>query len=61
MLFALTKRILTEAQPKVVAKFVYNFGVKGIRCSDKRDVPKVVDQMLSHDGPVAIAVAAADG
>ena len=31
MLFALTKRVLTEAQPKVVAKFVYNFGVKGIR------------------------------
>jgi MoaA/NifB/PqqE/SkfB family radical SAM enzyme len=31
MLFALTKRVLTEAHPKVVAKFVYNFGVKGIR------------------------------
>ncbi len=31
MLFTLTKRVLTEANPKVVAKFVYNFGVKGIR------------------------------
>ena len=31
MLFALTKRVLTEARPKVVAKFVYNFGVKGVR------------------------------
>ena len=31
MLFALTKRVLTETQPKVVAKFVYNFGVKGVR------------------------------
>ena len=31
MLFALTKRVLTETRPKVVAKFVYNFGVKGVR------------------------------
>jgi MoaA/NifB/PqqE/SkfB family radical SAM enzyme len=31
MLFTLTKRVLTEARPKVVAKFVYNFGVKGVR------------------------------
>ena len=31
MLFALTRRVLTEARPKVVAKFVYNFGVKGVR------------------------------
>lgn len=31
MLFTLTRRVLTEARPKVVAKFVYNFGVKGIR------------------------------
>lgn len=30
------------------------FGVKGIRCQDKRDVPKVVDQMLSHPGPVVV-------
>ena len=31
MLFGLTKRVLTETRPKVVAKFVYNFGVKGVR------------------------------
>ncbi|GIW76124.1 MAG: acetolactate synthase [Phycisphaerae bacterium] len=30
------------------------FGVKGIRCDDKKMVPKVVDQMLSHDGPVVV-------
>jgi MoaA/NifB/PqqE/SkfB family radical SAM enzyme len=31
MLLALTKRVLTETTPKVVAKFVYNFGLKGVR------------------------------
>lgn len=31
MLFTLTRRVLTEAKPKVVAKFIYNFGVKGVR------------------------------
>jgi MoaA/NifB/PqqE/SkfB family radical SAM enzyme len=31
VLFGLTKRVLTEAKPKVVAKFVYNFGLKGVR------------------------------
>jgi MoaA/NifB/PqqE/SkfB family radical SAM enzyme len=31
MLVALTRRVLTETRPKVVAKFVYNFGVKGVR------------------------------
>jgi acetolactate synthase-1/2/3 large subunit len=30
------------------------FGVKGIRCENKADVPKVVDQMLSHPGPVVV-------
>src|SRR5215218_3542229 len=30
------------------------FGVKGIRCSDKKDVPKTVDAMLSHPGPVVV-------
>ncbi|HEV7299495.1 MAG TPA: biosynthetic-type acetolactate synthase large subunit [Tepidisphaeraceae bacterium] len=30
------------------------FHVKGIRCDDKRDVPKVVDQMLSHPGPCVV-------
>src|SRR5687768_286426 len=31
MVFALARRVLTETDPKVVAKFVYNFGVKGVR------------------------------
>jgi MoaA/NifB/PqqE/SkfB family radical SAM enzyme len=31
MLIGLTRRVLTETRPKVVAKFVYNFGVKGVR------------------------------
>src|ERR671923_596388 len=31
MLFALTRRVLSETTPRVVAKFAYNFGVKGIR------------------------------
>src|ERR671911_1841649 len=31
MVFGLAKRVLTETRPKVVAKFVYNFGVKGVR------------------------------
>jgi acetolactate synthase-1/2/3 large subunit len=30
------------------------FGIKGIRCDDKKDVPKVVGEMLSHDGPVVV-------
>lgn len=30
------------------------FGVKGLKCSDKRDVPKIVGQMLEHDGPVVV-------
>jgi acetolactate synthase-1/2/3 large subunit len=30
------------------------FGIKGIRCDDKRDVPKTVDAMLSHPGPVVV-------
>ena len=31
MLLSLTRRVLTETRPRVVAKFVYNFGVKGVR------------------------------
>ncbi len=30
------------------------FGVKGLKCADKKDVPKVVGQMLEHDGPVVV-------
>lgn len=31
MIAGLARRVLTETRPKVVAKFVYNFGVKGVR------------------------------
>jgi len=31
VIVGLAKRVLTETRPKVVAKFVYNFGVKGVR------------------------------
>ena len=31
MLFSLTKRMLTETDPRSSAKFAYNFGVKGVR------------------------------
>ena len=30
------------------------FGVKGITCRDKKDVPKAVDEMLTHPGPVVV-------
>jgi acetolactate synthase-1/2/3 large subunit len=36
------------------AKMAEAFGIKGIRCDDKKLVPKVVDEMLSHDGPVVV-------
>ena len=29
-------------------------GIKGLICHDKKDVPKFVDQMLSHSGPVIV-------
>jgi MoaA/NifB/PqqE/SkfB family radical SAM enzyme len=35
MLFPLAKRVLTEADPRVVGKFVYNFGFKGIRSVER--------------------------
>src|SRR4029453_8321134 len=31
MILGLAKRVLTETRPKVITKFVYNFGVKGVR------------------------------
>jgi acetolactate synthase-1/2/3 large subunit len=36
------------------AAMAESFGVKGIRCDDKTKVPAVVDQMLSHPGPVVV-------
>ena len=35
MLISMAKRVLTEADPKVIRKFVYNFGIKGIRSVEK--------------------------
>lgn len=31
MVFTFAKRILTETDPKVIGKFAYNFGIKGVR------------------------------
>src|SRR5256714_10163475 len=36
------------------AKMAEAYGVKGLRCANKADVPKVVGQMLEHDGPVGV-------
>lgn len=35
MLMSLARRVLTETDPKVIGKFVYNFGFKGIRSVEK--------------------------
>jgi MoaA/NifB/PqqE/SkfB family radical SAM enzyme len=35
MLIPLARRLLTEVDPKVIGKFVYNFGIKGIRSVEK--------------------------
>jgi MoaA/NifB/PqqE/SkfB family radical SAM enzyme len=35
MLVPLARRVLTEVDPKAIGKFVYNFGVKGIRSVEK--------------------------
>lgn len=35
MLLPLARRVLTETDPKVIGKFVYNFGFKGIRSVEK--------------------------
>jgi acetolactate synthase-1/2/3 large subunit len=36
------------------AKMAEAFGVRGIRCEHKADVPKVVKEMLAHKGPVVV-------
>jgi acetolactate synthase-1/2/3 large subunit len=30
------------------------FGIRGIRCDDKADVPKVVQEMITHKGPIVV-------
>ena len=34
------------------AAMAESFGVKGVKCRDKKDVPAKIDEMMSHDGPV---------
>ena len=36
------------------AKMAESYGVRGIRCDRKEDVPKTVEAMLAHDGPVVV-------
>ena len=36
------------------AKMAESFGIRGIRCDAKCDVPKVVKEMLTHKGPVVV-------
>src|SRR5690242_8394203 len=36
------------------AKMAEAYGVRGIRCENKCDVEKTIDQMLSHNGPVVV-------
>ena len=36
------------------AKMAEAFGIRGIRCENKADVPKVVKEMLDHKGPVVV-------
>ncbi|MGD0770709.1 MAG: biosynthetic-type acetolactate synthase large subunit [Tepidisphaeraceae bacterium] len=36
------------------AKLAESFGIRGIRCDHKSDVPKIVKEMLDHKGPVVV-------
>jgi len=36
------------------AKMAEACGIKGIRCDDKKQVRRTIDQMLEHDGPVVV-------
>ena len=36
------------------AKMAEAFGISGIRCDHKEDVPKSVEEMLAHNGPVVV-------
>lgn len=35
-------------------KLAESYGIKGMRVSDEKDVPKVLEEAFSHDGPVVI-------
>jgi len=36
------------------AKLAESFGIRGIRCDNKADVPKVVGEMVNHKGPIVV-------
>jgi len=36
------------------AAMAESFGVKGLRCRDKKDVRKIVDEMIRHPGPCVV-------
>ncbi len=36
------------------AKLAESFGIRGIRCDNKSEVPKVVGEMLAHKGPIVV-------
>jgi len=36
------------------AKLAESFGIRGIRCDHKSEVPKVVKEMLDHKGPIVV-------
>ncbi len=36
------------------AKVAEAFGIRGIRCENKADVPKIVKEMIDHNGPVVV-------
>jgi acetolactate synthase-1/2/3 large subunit len=36
------------------AALAESFGIRGIRCDDKTQVPKVVGEMLNHKGPIVV-------
>jgi len=36
------------------AALAESFGIKGVRCDNKSDVPRVVSEMINHKGPVVV-------
>ena len=36
------------------AKMAEAYGVRGMHCTEKKDVAKTVAEMLKHDGPVVV-------
>jgi acetolactate synthase-1/2/3 large subunit len=44
----------TEMKNPNFAALSESFGIRGIRCDDKKDVSKVVKEMLAHKGPIVV-------